>query len=459
MKVDKGDFTQGSVISNMFRISIPIILAELVHVTYNIVDRIYIGHIPGCGTEALTGIGLVLPFITIITAFSNLCSYGAGTLAAIERGKKNDEEARKIMENAFTLLVISGLVLMVLFFLFTEKLVMVFGGDEITTVYACEYFDTYMLGTVFVMISLGMNCFINMQGYSVIGMFTVVIGAVLNIILDPIFIFALNMGIKGAAVATVISQFFSALWVVLFLRKKTIPIRLSCFRVDRKITSETLRLGVGGFLFKATNSATQAVVNSTLRIFGGVSGTLFIASMSVINSLREIVCQPVFGFVEGSKSVLSYNYGAKEYERVNMVMMWMHLVTFAFTIIVWLALMLFPESLIRFFTSDENLIATCIPCLRAYYCLFIFMCLQTCGQNIFVALKHPGYSVFFSLFRKIALLIPLTVILPRIGLGVMGVFWAESISEVIGASACHITMCLKVWNPIKKLCRKSPEKG
>ncbi|MCQ2398102.1 MAG: MATE family efflux transporter [Sphaerochaetaceae bacterium] len=447
---EKGDFSQGSVSSNVYRLALPIILAELVQVTYNIVDRMYIGHIKNCGTEALTGIGLVLPFITIITAFANLCSYGGATLSAIARGQKDDVKAQKIMENSFTLLCVSGLLLTAFFYFFTSPLVMLFGGDEQTTFYACQYFDIYLTGTVFVLVSLGMNSFINMQGFSVIGMFTVVIGAVLNIILDPVLIFVFDMGIRGAAVATVISQFFSALWVVLFLTKKNIALHISRLYLDKKTTSEIVKLGVSGFLFKATNSIAQAVSNTTLRLFGGPLGTVYIASMSVINSLREIVYQPVMGFIEGAKPVLSYNFGAKKYSRVDKCISFMHRNAFLYCLGVWAVMMFLPKPLIRIFTNDELLIKTCVPCIRTYFCVFFFMSWQTAGQNCFVAMKYSKYSVFFSLLRKVFLIVPLTLILPRIGLGVMGVFWAEAISEIIGGNACHITLYFKVWKPIKE---------
>lgn len=451
MKVnEKGDFSKGAVFSTIIKLALPIILAELVQVTYNIVDRVYIGRIPDCGTEALTGMGLVLPFITIINAFANLCSYGGATLSAIARGEKNDEKAQSYMENAFTILVIFGLVLMAIFLIFSKQLVLWLGGDELTTFYACEYFDIYVIGTVFVLISLGMNSFITMQGYSVVGMWTVLIGAILNIVLDPVFIYVFNMGVKGAAIATVISQAFSALWVVAFLLRKDIPLRFTKFRFNGDKILEIMKLGVGGFMFKATNSITQGIVNKTLRIFGGSLGNLYIASMSIIFSVREVVQQPVNGFIEGAKPVLSYNYGAQDYWRVNRTITCMHLVSFAYTTFMWALIMLFPNVIIGFFSNDPALIETGIPCLRIFYCVFFFMSLQTAGQNTFVALKHSGYSVIFSLLRKVGLIAPLTLILPRLGLGVMGVFWAEVVSEIIGGTACHLTMYFKVWKPIKE---------
>lgn len=451
----KGDFSKGSIYSNMFRLALPIIMAELVQVTYNIVDRMYIGHIPGSGTQALTGIGIVLPFITIITAFSNLCSYGGATLAAIARGEKNDEKARFIMENAFTLLLISGAALMVFFYLFTGKLVLVMGADEVTAIYATQYFDIYLTGTIFVLISLGMNSYINMQGFSVIGMWTVLIGAILNILLDPLFIFVFNMGIRGAAIATVISQFFSSMWVLVFLTGKRVPVRLRRLRLNGATTAEIMKLGVSGFMFKATNSLTQGVVNATLRLYGGALGTLYIASMSIINSIREVLYQPVQGFIEGAKPVLSYNFGAKEIKRVDKSIGAMLKVSFIYNFAVWILLMTIPEVMIRIFTSDADLIRICVPCLRVYFCVFFMMPFQTSSQNTFTATKHPGFAVIFSLFRKVILILPLTLLLPLTQMGVMGVFWAEAISEVVGASACFITMYFTVWKPYRRLAKEA----
>ncbi len=445
----KGDYSKGPVFSTIIKLALPIILAELVQVTYNIVDRIYIGRIPDCGTDALTGMGLVLPFITIINAFANLCSYGGATLSAIARGEKDDEKAQSFMENSLTLLVLSGLVLMLFFLIFTKPLVLWLGGDETTTFYACEYFDIYVLGTVFVLISLGMNSFITMQGYSVIGMWTVLIGAILNIVLDPVFIYVFNMGVKGAAVATVISQFCSALWVIIFLIRKDIPLRFTRFRFNKDKIGEILKLGVSGFMFKATNSITQGIINKTLSVFGGTLSSLYIASMSTIFSVREVIQQPVNGFIEGAKPVLSYNYGAKDYWRVNKTITYMILASFAYTTFMWALIMLFPRAILGIFTPDPALIEVGTPCLRIFYSVFFFMSLQTSGQNTFVALKHSGYAVIFSLLRKIGLIAPLTLLLPRLGLGVMGVFWAEVASEIIGGTACHLTMYFKVWKPIK----------
>ena len=438
------------------KLAVPIILAELVQVLYNLVDRMYIGHIPSVGTEALTGVGIVLPLITIITAFSSLCSYGGTTLCAIARGEKNDEKARLILENAFTLLVVCAVVLSSVLFAVRKPVLAVLGADEVILEYSLEYLDIYLLGSVFVMISLGMNSYITMQGFPVEGMWTVLIGAILNIVLDPVFIFILGWGVRGAAAATVISQFFSALWVVLFLAGKRAPLRMEKLYLNLFLTRQIMALGLTGFTFKVTNSITQGLVTASLRLYGGSLGTLFIGSMSIINSLREVTTQPVTGFSEAAKPVMSYNYGAGKYGRVSLTIGFMLRSSLFYNAAVWVLFMLIPQVLIRVFTNDPALVSTCITPMRIYFCFYFMMSFQTSGQNTFVALKYPSYAVFFSLFRKVILVVPLTIILPRIGLGVYGVFWAEAVSQVLGGACCFTTMFFKVWRPIMKRATCSP---
>lgn len=454
IKAPKGDFSKGSIPSTVMKLAIPVILAELVQVFYNVVDRMYIGHIPGSGTQSLTGVGIVLPIITFITAFANLCSYGGTTLCAIARGEKDDESAVKILENAFTLLILCALILTVLIYAVRKPVLTVLGADSEILPYSLDYLDIYVIGTVFVMISLGMNSYITMQGFPVVGMWTVLIGAIINIILDPVFIFILHMGVRGAAIATVIAQFFSAAWVVVFLTGKQAPLRMKRLYLNLKTTGQILQLGVSGFTFKVTNSITQGLVTSTLRLYGGAMGTLYIGSMSIINSIREVTMQPVTGFTEAAKPVISYNYGAKEYSRVSKTIGFMLTGSLLYNTLAWAAMMLIPSLLISIFTDDSLLIQTCIPCMRIYFCAYFMMSFQSGGQNTFVALKHPKYAVFFSMFRKVILVVPLTLLLPRTGLGVNGVFWAEAISQAVGGFCCGSTMFFKVWRPIIRLSRQ-----
>lgn len=446
----KGDFSQGKVSRNILRLGLPMMLAELVHVLYSIVDRMYIGHMPEGGTIALTGLGICFPLITLIGAFANLCSTGGATLATIARGRDEDVKAERIMGTAFTMLLIIGISLSVILYLTAPVTLRLLGGDEETLPAALGYFRIYVLGTVPVMVSLGMNPFINAQGFPRFGMMTVIIGAALNIVLDPLLIYTAGMGIEGAALATVISQTASALWVLAFLRGRRAPLRLTRLVIDRKELAGIVKLGLTGFTFKVTNSLTQAIVNIMLKTWGGALSTLYVGAMSLINSVREIVSLPNNGIVAGGQNVMSYNYGAKEYRRVSESIRFIFLCGLSVNIAVWAMIMFAPRPLISVFTSDEALIGKTIECARIYFGAFPFMALQLTGQSTFVSLNRPAHALVFSTLRKVVLVAPLTLLLPGLGLGVHGVFWAELISQVTGASACFITMYLLIWRKMKE---------
>ena len=449
MSVKKGDFSQGKVSGLILRLGLPIMLAELVHVLYNIVDRMYIGHIGEGGTLALTGLGVSFPLITLISAFANLFSTGGATLCTIARGERDDEKAARIMATAFTALLLTGVLLTVSLFLTAPWTLRWLGGDDETMPAALGYFRIYVLGTVPVLISLGMNPFINAQGFPKIGMMTVIIGAALNITLDPLFIFTLNMGIRGAALATVLSQTASALWVLRFLAGKRPPLRLRRLCLDTEQLKRVMRLGVTGFTFKVTNSLTQAIVNIMLKAWGGALSTLYVGAMSLINSLREIMSLPTGGVTTGGSNVMSFNYGAKEYKRVSQSIRFMFLGGLGINLVMWAAVMFFPEPLIRIFSEDQRLIGITVDCARIFFGAFPFMAMQMAGQSTFVALNYPRHALLFSLLRKVALVAPLTLLLPGLGLGVKGVFWAEFISQVTGATACFTTMYFKIWRKMK----------
>ena len=445
MSVATGDYSKGKVSLAILRLGMPMMLAEFVHVLYNIVDRMYIGHMQETGTLSLTGLGICFPLITLISAFANLFSTGGATLATIARGAGDDRKAEKIMGTSFTMLLLTGIVLTVLLYTTAPLTLRWLGGDNETIPAAMGYFRIYVLGTVSVLISLGMNPFISAQGFPKVGMMTIMIGAVLNIALDPLMIFSLNMGIRGAALATVISQTASALWAVGFLRNRRAVLRLTGFHLDRTELKRIAGLGVTGFTFKVTNSITQAVVNIMLKAWGGALSTVFVGAMSLINSLREIMSLPNNGIVMGGQNVMSYNYGAKLYRRVSQSIRFTFLSGLAINIIMWVLIMFVPEPLIRIFTSDRQLIDTGVVCARIFFGAFPFMAMQQAGQSTFVALNYPRYALFFSLLRKIVLVAPLTLLLPNIGMGVYGVFWAEFASQVIGATACFATMSMVIW--------------
>ena len=449
MTLRKGDFSRGKVSGNILRLGLPMMLAELVHVLYSIVDRMYIGRMPGDGTIALTGLGVCFPLITLIGAFANLCSTGGATLATIARGENCDDKAERIMGTAFTMLLIIGVFLSVVLYAAAPGILRLLGGDDETLPSALAYFRIYVLGTVPVLISLGMNPFINAQGFPRTGMVTVIIGAALNIVLDYLMIYTFHMGIAGAALATVVSQTVSAVWVLAFLRSRHAPLRLRLLLIDRARLRSIVKLGLTGFTFRVTNSLTQALVNIMLKAWGGAASTLYIGAMSLINSIREIISLPNGGVVAGGQSVMSYNYGAKQYRRVAECIRFIFLCGLFVNIAMWALIMFAPRLVISLFTTDGELIGKTVECARIYFGAFPFMALQQTGQTTFVALNRPKQALIFSMLRKVVLVAPLTLLLPGAGLGVNGVFWAELISQVTGASLCFITMYMLIWREMK----------
>ncbi len=447
---DKNDFAKGSVAKNILNLALPMTLAQLINLLYNIVDRIYIGHLPNASTLALTGLGLTFPVITILTAFTNLFSTGGAPLCSIARGEGDLKRAERIMGNSFTLLVAAGAVLMVVFFFIKKPLLYLFGASDSTFPYADDYLTVYLCGTLFVMIGLGMNSFINAQGFARIGMGTVLLGAVANIILDPIFIFVFQMGVRGAAIATVISQFLSAAWVMRFLTSKKAIFRLkkSSMRLDISLTKRITGLGLSGFIMAITNGLVQIVCNATLQLYGG---DLYVGIMTVINSVREVLSMPVTGITNGAQPVLGYNYGARQYARVRQGIKFTSIVCIVYTTVAWFILMMVPAGFIHMFNSEPSLIEAGVPALNLYFFGFFMMSLQFAGQSVFVALGKSKFAVFFSLFRKVIIVVPLTLLLPRLfNLGVNGVYLAEPISNFIGGAACFITMMCTVWPMLKR---------
>ena len=335
MSAVQNDFSKGSVVKNIANLALPMTLAQLVNVLYNVVDRVYIGHMPQNATESLTGLGLCLPVISIVIAFANLFGMGGAPLCSIERGRGNEEEAERIMGNSFTLLVASGIILTAIGLIFKRPLLYLFGASDITYPYADAYMTIYLLGSVFVMIGLGMNAFVNSQGFARIGMLTVLLGAVANLILDPIFIFAFHMGVQGAALATIISQFMSAVWVFRFLTGEQAILRLrkSTLRLEKRRVKKIVSMGVSTFMAGFTNSLVSIVCNSTLQGWGG---DLYVGVMTVLHSVREIAENLVKGLTNGTQPFLGFNYGAGEYERVKKAIKFMSAATISFTVVCWI---------------------------------------------------------------------------------------------------------------------------
>ncbi len=441
----KNDFSQGSVISNILSLALPMTLAQLVNVLYNIVDRMYIGRMPQDATLALTGIGLALPIITMVMAFANLFGTGGAPLCSIARGSGRIEDAEVIMGNAFSLLLLCGAVITLLGLLFQKPLLYLFGASDATYPFAGPYTTIYLCGSIFVMISLGMNGFINAQGFGRMGMMTVLLGAGANILLDPIFIFVLGMGVRGAALATILSQGLSALWVLRFLTgpRAILRLRLSCLRLRPRQVREIVMLGLSGFTMGITNSAVQVFCNAGLQAYGG---DLYVGVMTVINSVREIVTMPINGLTNGAQPIMGYNYGAGCYGRVRQAIRFCSWTCIIYTFVFWGLLYFFPAFFIHIFNDNPALVEAAIPALHIYFFGYFMMSLQFAGQSVFVALGKSRQAIFFSLLRKAFIVIPLTLLLPRLwGLGVTGVFLAEPVSNFIGGAACFITMLLTVW--------------
>ena len=452
MHVETHDFTQGSIPRNILSLALPMTAAQLINILYNIVDRMYIGRIPGEGRLALTGLGLCLPIISILIGFANLCGSGGGAPVCLHPGPRGTPEAPqrkgKTLSPPPLLHLVFGLALTVLCLLLQRSILYLFGASDVTYPYASDYLSIYLLGTLFVMVGLGMNPFINAQGFGRMGMGTVALGAVVNIVLDPIFIFLLHMGVKGAALATVISQGCTAVWVLLFLtgKRTELRLRLSDLPLSRARVGRILGLGSSGFAMSLTNSLVQVLCNATLKIYGG---DLYVGVMTVINSIREVISMPISGITQGCQPVLSYNYGAGRPDRVRQGIRFTAGVTMVYSVIVWVLTLAVPGLLIRIFNDDPLLLADGIPAFRIYFATFAFMSFQFIGQSVFVSLGRSRNAVFFSLLRKAFIVAPLTLLLPWLGLGVNGVFLAEPISNVVGGLACILTMYFTVYRSLR----------
>jgi len=448
---NRNDFSQGSIYRHIMSLAIPMTIAQMVQVLYNIVDRIYIGHLEAGSSLALTGLGLTFPIITIISAFTNLFGMGGAPLCSIARGKNDMERAETIMGNTFFLLLVSSFVLMLASYVFMKPLLYMFGASDTTYPYAKEYLKIYLLGTPFVMLGTGMNGFINSQGFGKIGMMTILFGAITNIILDPIFIFYLKLGISGAAIATILSQLLSAIWVMKFLlgEKTILKLTKKNMRLEGELIKSITGLGLAGFVMSATNGAVQIACNATLK---GHGGDIYVGIMTVLSSIRDVIILPIHGVTTGAQPVLGYNYGAKKYDRIKKGIIFVTVVTVIYMLLAWIIVFLYPGSFIKVFSSDMELIVKGIPAMNIYYFGFFMMAFQVAGQSIFVALGQSKQAVFFSLFRKIIVVVPLTLFLPYVAdLGIKGVFLAEPISNFIGGAACYIVMLFT----IKKLLNSS----
>ena len=449
MASGKIDFSRGPVWRCILAQALPLTVAQLVQLLYNVVDRIYIGHMEGTDGLALTGVGLTFPVVTLIMAFTALFGMGGVPLFSMARGAGENHRAKRILGNSCALLLTSALVLMAAGYAFCRPILFAFGASEASFVYAKAYLDIYLLGTVFSMTATGLNGYINAQGFPKIGMCSTVIGAVTNIVLDPVFIFVFDMGVAGAALATVISQGVSAVWVLRFLFSDRPPISLdrSCIRADRRTTGQIVKLGTANFIMQGTNFLVQVACNTTLQRFGG---DLYVGVMTVTNSVREIFMLPVSGIINGAQPVISFNYGARAYDRVRSGIRFNTWVGSVYTVIAWGIIVLLPEFFFGIFNDDPAMLAAGVPMLKLYFFGCVFMAFQLAGQTTFQALGDAKHAIFFSLLRKAFIVVPLTLLLPQLGFGVTGVFLAEPISNLIGGVACFATMAATIFPSLRR---------
>ena len=443
------DFENGTVTRNIFSAAIPMLVAQILSLLYNIVDRIYIARIPEVGTTALGAVGLCFPLIMIITAFANLFGSGGAPLFSINRGMKENQKARMIMDTSFTMVCANGVILMVIGLVFARPLLVVFGASEDALGYAYPYMMLYLIGTVPSMIATGMNPFINAQGYATTGMLSVAIGAVANLILDPLFIFAFGLGIKGAAIATVISQFLSAAYVLLFPEMKVRLLKRNELRSCVEYAKNIVSLGTAGFIMQLTNSLVTICCNNVLGVTGG---DVYISVMTIVSSVRQMVETPIYAINEGTSPILSYNYGAHRPALVRKAMVTMAMMILVYTAVMWSVIIFAPDYLIAVFSSDKLLVKDAVPALKTYFAAFIFMDLQYIGQTVFKSLNKKKQAIFFSLLRKVVIVVPLTYLFPYVfHMGTHGVFLAEPVSNVIGGGLCFVTMLATILPELKRM--------
>lgn len=424
------------------KLSIPAILAQVVNLLYNVVDRIYIGHMENVGTKALTGVGLCVPIITLISAFTMLVAQGGAPRAAIEMGKGDMKKAEKILGNCFVLLLTFAIVLTVLFSVFGEKLLMLFGASEETIVYALPYMQIYVAGSVFVMISLGLNMFITTQGFTKISMATVLIGAICNIVLDPIFIFGFKMGVRGAALATIISQAVSAVWVLSFLlgKKTNLKIRKENLMPSAKILAPVFALGISPFIMNSTEAVINVAFNSSLQKYGG---DIAVGAMTICTTVFQMAWVPAQGIGQGAQPIISYNYGAKNADRVKQAFKAFLIICFAYIFVFGMAIEIFPQFFIGIFNDNPQLIDTATWTIRLYGCALVFFGIQMAVQQTFIALGKAKASLFIACLRKVILLVPLIYILPNFFENkVFAVFLAEPVSDAISIITASITFAI-----------------
>lgn len=432
----------------MLTMAVPSVVAQIINILYSIVDRIYIGHIEGVNMEALTGVGVTFPIITLISAFSAFVGAGGAPLAAIWLGNGDRKRAEKILGNGVTMLLFFTVLLMGVFYAFGKPLLYLFGASDVTIPYALDYINIYLAGTIFVQLALGLNTFIISQGQSRIAMMAVLIGAAANIILDPIFIFMFHMGVKGAATATVISQALSAVWTVAFLvgKKSSLTIKLWALKPDFHVIGSVMALGVSPFIMRATESLISVVLNSGLQRYGG---DIYVGSLTIMQSVMQMYSAPLGGFTQGVQPIISYNFGAGNFDRVKKLYRSMIAVSFLFAAASTLVIIIFPGFFAGMFTDDAALIELVEQMMPVFMCGMLVFGLQQGIQPTFLALGQARISLFIAVFRKVILLVPLALILP-LRFGVMGIYYAEPISDILSATVAVILFLTHIKKILSK---------
>lgn len=422
----------------LFKLALPAILAQVINLLYNLVDRMYIGHIAEVGSVALTGLGVTMPFIMCVSAFAALVSMGGAPRASIMMGRGNKEEAERILGNCTSMLVLVAVIVTMVSQIWGQDILLLFGASESTLPYAWAYMQIYSLGTIFVQLALGLNAFINAQGFARIGMLTVVIGAVCNIVLDPIFIFGLHMGVRGAALATILSQGVSCVWIVRFLlgKETTLRIRKGNLKIRPKTVGPCIALGVAPFIMQFTESVLNICFNTSLLKYGG---DVAVGAMTILSSVMQMSMLPIQGLTQGAQPIIGFNYGAKKMDRVKKTFRLLLVSCVAFTAVIWLICMILPQAFILIFTDQAELIAFTKWAIRIYMAVSVIFGVQISCQQTFIALGNAKTSVFLALLRKVILLIPLIYILPAFMEDkLMAVFLAEPVADVIAVTTTSI---------------------
>lgn len=436
----------------LLRLALPTVAAQLINMLYNIVDRMYIGHIPEIGATALTGVGVCMPLILIVSAFAALVGYGGAPRASIAMGRKDNEAAEKILGNCFTLQIIISIILTVVLLIWNRDFLMAFGASENTIDYGVSYMNIYALGTLFVEVTLGMNSFITAQGFAKTGMLSVLIGAVTNIILDPVFIFGFNMDVRGAALATIISQALSCIWVVHFLcgKKTTLKIRRKNIGIQPKIVLPCLALGTSVFVMQASESVISVCFNSSLQKYGG---DIAVGAMTILTSVMQFAMLPLQGLGQGAQPIISYNYGSKNVDRVRATYKLLLKVSLAYSALLWLLIMLFPQAFAAMFTTDPELMEFTKTALRIYMAATLIFGIQIACQMTFNALGNAVESIVVAVVRKFILLIPLIYLMPVLlsSYPVKAVYMAEPIADIIAVTFTAILFYFRFKKTLAKL--------